>query len=198
MDIATASSQSLYSYQSALAGGSQAGAVLQALTQAYSNANNLASSDTSVDPLSNLAGEASLSPLVSAIYTQSRAASSGTGTAPSLGISASQLFGGLDSSSASALLSGLSSDAAAGLQGFDTATTGASALASAQYAAQQAYGGGTLSADAQAQANAETQAANGTNSADATAATTPAASYVDQALQTAQLAAMNNTFTLLA
>ena len=195
MDINPTVAHSLYSYQAALAGGGQGSAILQALTQSYTSSSAANSSNAATDPLTALVGESASSPLVSAIYAQSQA----TGTSPSsLGITPEQLFGGLDSSSASALLTGLSSDAAAGLQGFDSAVTGSSSLASSQYAAQQAYGNGTLSSDAQAQANAEAAAANGTNTGDATAANSNGAAYVDQTVQAAQTAAINNTFSLLA
>jgi hypothetical protein len=182
MDISSASSQSLYAYQSALAGGTQTSAVFQALTQAYTS-----SSSQSTGDIADLAGEVNTSPLVSAIYASSSSASASSVT----GLQPETLVGGIDSSTAANLLSGLSSDASSGLQGFDGALSNSGALAAAASTAQETYGTGTLTQDAQTQAAASATTA-GTSLTSATAA------YTSQAVANAQLAALNNTFSLLA
>lgn len=187
MDVTSASAQSLYAYQSAVAGSNQASAVFQALTQAYT-AN---SGSTSGDDLADLVGQANAAPLVPALYTQSGALKNGTaGAAAIVGLQAQPTVEGLDSTAAANLLSGLSSDGGDN-QGFDGALSNSGALATAAALAQQTYGAGTLSSDARTLAAANAAAAG-------TSTGSPTAAYVSQAAATAQLSALNNTFTLLA
>jgi hypothetical protein len=181
MDVSATSALNLFNFQSAQAAGSQSSAVLKVLAQAYTDST---SSLGSTDDLSALAGFQNLSPLVSAIYSQA-----GTQAAASLqGLSGNQLFEGVNSSSATSLLGGLGTDAAS--QGFLSALTSTSTLATTASLARQAYGTGNLTTEAQNQATAETNAAN--------QGTTPTAATLAQTLAAAQLAATNNTFTLLA
>lgn len=205
MDVSgTSSSTSLYAYQSAVAANGQTSAVFQALTSAY---NSSASSD-GTDPLTALVGEANNSSLVSAIYTQGQALQSGgTGGSTSgiQGLAPSQIVGGLDASAASSLLQGLSTDSSSGngLQGFDAAIGGAVTLATTASQAQQAYGNGTLTSEAQTQAKADQNAAASTttttgDTVTSTSGATGVPAYVQQATAAAQLAALNNTFSLLA
>ena len=133
MDIGSASAISSYNFQTAVQGGTQAKAVLQALTQAYSSAS---ASNTGADPLAALVGNANLGPLVSAIYTQAKALNpSGTSTLSGLG--SAQTFGGVDPSSATSLLASLGSSSANGLSGFEAAMGANSYLALASYQSSQ-------------------------------------------------------------
>ncbi|BDU71815.1 hypothetical protein [Mesoterricola silvestris] len=195
MTIDATAALGTYAYQSTLATTSRANAVFQVLAQAYSN-----SQSTSSDPLSALVSQANNAPLVSAIYTQGKALqASGTadGTTQAtglLGLDTAQLVSGLSSASSSSSLSELFGDATSGFLGFDAATASGSTLALLAAQARKAYGSGTLTADAKA------QAAAGASEADAAsgAGTSTSQPYLLQASAAAQLAAMNNTFTLLA
>ncbi|WP_306601873.1 hypothetical protein [Geothrix sp. 21YS21S-2] len=195
MTIDATSALSTYSYQSTLATTSRANAVFQVLAQAYSNAQG-----TSSDPLTSLISQTNNAPLVSAIYTQGKALqAAGTADADTtatglLGLSTSQLVSGLSSTTSSSSLSELFGDSSAGLSGFGPATASGSALALLAAQAQKAYGGGNLTADAASQAAANAAAADKTSGA----GTSTSQTYLLQASAAAQLAAMNNTFTLLA
>ena len=193
MNINPAASQSLYSYQTALAANGQGSATLGALSQAYSDAQT---SNGSTDPLASLVGQTNAGSLASAIYTVSQAQQT-SDTSGVQGLAPSQVVGGLDASSATALLTGLSTDAASGLQGFDV--TGSSTLAATASQAKQAYGNGNLSSDAQDQTTKAEAAQNGSSASSANDAATAATSpYLQLAVQTAQHAAMTNTFNMLA
>jgi hypothetical protein len=207
MDVGTTTSQNLYSYQSAVAGGTQAQAIFQTLTKAYAQSSSALSA---TDGLSVLAGQANLKPLISAIYTQGKAiqaadAANGTdSTSASNATNAiaglqSGSYGNLDASAASSLLTQLfggGGDSSSTLQGFGVGLSSASSLASVAADARKAYGGGTLTSDAQAQAAATLKEASGTGTD--TGTSNQNATYSVQAAVAAQLAAMNNTFTLLA
>lgn len=197
MTIAAASALSTYSYQSSLASTSQANAVFQVLAQAYSNG---ASASSGSDPLTALVSQTNMAPLVSAIYTQGKALQdSGTADADTtatglLGLSTSQLVSGLSSTTSSTSLSELFGDSASGLSGFDSATSSRSTLALLTAQAQKAYGTGTLTSEAKAQASASAAAADTASGT----GTSTSQTYGTQMTIAAQLAAMNNTFTLLA
>jgi len=194
MTIAASTALSTYSYQSTQATTSRANAVFQVLAQAYSN-----SKDTSSDPLASLISQTNNAPLVSAIYTQGKALqAAGTADADStatglLGLNTSQLAYGLTSASSSDL-SQLLGDSTTGLSGFGSATSGGSTLALLAAQAQKAYGAGNLTADAKAQASTNAAAADNASGTGSSTSQT----YLLQAAAAAQLAAMNNTFTLLA
>jgi hypothetical protein len=192
MDVSTTSSQNLFSYQAALAGGTQSQAVLQTLAKAYSQSSG--SLDNS-DGLSGLAGQANLGPLVSAIYAQASAAQTSGTTAQASGVSGLQLgsyYGNLDSGAAAGLLTQTFGSSSSSSDGFGLGISSTTTLASAAADARKAYGTGTLTQDAQTQASA-IQPTEGT-----TAGSNNALTYLTQAASAAQLAAMNNTFTLLA
>ncbi|HLO65507.1 MAG TPA: hypothetical protein VK188_00710 [Holophaga sp.] len=141
MNVAS-TAQSTYSYLTALATSGQSSAVLGTLAQAYTQASSGADGS-----LESLAGQSYLGALASAVYTQAGSASRVQG------LSALNV-GGLDSSSASSLLSGLTSDSASALQGFDAALLGSANLAAASAQARKTYGTGTLAQDAAAAADA--------------------------------------------
>ena len=193
MDVSSATSQNLYSYQASLAGGTQSQAILQTLAQAYSQgSSNLDNSDG----LSGLAGQANLGPLVSAIYAQGSATSQASGdtsqTAGISGLQSGSYFGNLNSGAAAGLLTQTFGDASSSSDGFALGISSTTTLASAAADARKAYGTGTLTQEAQTQASAiqpTTGTANTTNDAQ---------TYLAQAASSAQLAAINNTFTLLA
>jgi hypothetical protein len=185
-----------YTYQSALATTSRANAVFQVLAQAYSNTQGTSGSD----PLTALISQTNNAPLVSAIYTQGKALqAAGTADADTtatglLGLSTSQLVSGLSSTTSSSSLSELFGDSTSGLSGFGSATSGGPALALLAAQAQKAYGAGNLTADARSQASANATSADNASGA----GTSTSQTYLIQASAAAQLAAMNNTFTLLA
>lgn len=135
MDV-TATSLSTYSYLTALAKSGQSSAVLGTLAQAYTQASSGADGS-----LESLAGQSYLGTLASAVYAQAGSASSVQGLS-------ALTVGGLDSSSASSLLSGLASDSASALLGFDAALAGGANLAAVSAQARKTYGSGTLSQDA--------------------------------------------------
>lgn len=189
MDVSSASAQSLYAYQAAVAGGTQASAIFQALTQAYTASSG---AESSPGDMADLVGQSNTAALVPAIYNASGALKNGTaGASAILGLQSSPMVEGLDSTAAANLLSGLGSDGSSGLQGFDGALSNSGALATAAALARETYGKGNLTADAQSQAAANAAAAG-------TSASSPTATYLAQASNTARLSALNNTFTLLA
>lgn len=195
MNVSATTSQSLFSYQAALAAGGQSAAITQALDQTYASAT---SGSDGADPLTALAGEATyLGPLTASVYTQSQAQAT-SDTSGVQGLQLSQVAGGLDAASANALLASLSTSSPSGLQGFDNVVTGSTSLAAMAFQAQQAYGGGTLSADAQAASGLSPANPAGGSTQDAASSGTPNAAYVQQAVAASQQLSLNNTFTLLA
>ncbi len=186
MTTAISPAQSLYSYQTALSSSGQSQAVLQILAQAYTASS---SALDGTDALTSLVGQANLKPLVTAIYNQSAALqASGTDASAITGLSSSELVGGLSSSSASSMLSQLFGDSTSALQGFNSSITSGTSLATLASQAQKAYGTGNLTASAQSQA-ASLLDTSGSGSSNAS---------ILQAALSAQMAAINNTFTLLA
>jgi hypothetical protein len=152
MDVGSATSSALSSYQATLQGSGQSAAVLQALTQAYQSASsNATASDT--DPLAALAGSSAIGALTVGINAVSQSIQAANGTSgQGSGLSSLSFpatFGGMDTSSVASLLasSGTSSDTS-GLQGFGSAMAGAASLAATAYQAQQEYGTGNLTSDA--------------------------------------------------
>ncbi len=185
-----------YSYQSTLATSGRANAVFQVLAQAYSNSKGT----SGADPLSALVSQANNAPLVSAIYTQGKAlqaagTADGASTATGLlGLSTSQLVSGLSSSTGSSYLSELFGDSTPGLAGFTAATSGGPDLALLAAQARKAYDSGNLTSEARSQASASAAAADDASGA----GTSTSQAYLLQASAAAQVAALNNTFTLLA
>jgi len=184
MNIGATTAQNIYDYQSTLTTAGRASAVFQVLTQAYSQSSAAMGSS---NDLATLAGQANLKPLISAIYTQGKAIQAAGGTADNgvQGLQASPLYGGVDSSAASSLLTQLFGDSASSLSSFGV---GASTLSMVGADARKAYGSGNLTQAAQAQA---AQTLNGSSSSSTSA-------NAIQAAISAQMASINNTFTLLA
>jgi hypothetical protein len=179
MDIGSASAISSYNYQTAVQGGTQAQAVLQALTQAYSSS----SADSGgADPLAALVGNANLGPLVSAIYTEAQAANPAAGTSGITGLASSQTFGGVDPSSATSLLASLGSPSSSGLNGFDAALGASSYLALASYQSSQNAAAAAASTPAAPPAGSDSTTMN---------------AYIQQVLGASQAATAAATFNLL-
>jgi hypothetical protein len=177
MDIGSASAISSYNYQTSVQGGTQAKAVLQALTQAYASAST---GNSGTDPLSALVGNANLGPLVSAIYTQAQAVNP---TSALSGLaSASQTFGGVDPSSATSLLASLGSSSSSGLNGFEAALGSSSYLALASYQSSQNAASAAASAPAVPPAGSDAATMN---------------TYIQQVLGASQAATASATFNLL-
>jgi hypothetical protein len=202
MDIGAASALNLYAYQTTLqnlsqgtatsttatstssstnSSSAQNEAVLQTLTAAYSDyATGSSGLLPSTDSLSALAGSSSLASLVSGIY--SAAAANGNTNFPITGLSTSlsTMVGGLDSTTASSLLSGVGSG---GLEGLSTsAVSPDAALALAAYSNYENNVPTTLSV-------AATAAASSTDSSQP--------SSVQAAVQAAQSASYTSTLNLL-
>ena len=184
MNIGATTAQNIYDYQSTLTSAGRASAVFQVLTQAYSQSSAALGSS---NDLATLAGQANLKPLINAIYSQGKAIQAAGGTADNgvQGLQPAQLFGGVDSGSASTLLTQLFGDSASSLPGFGV---GAAPLSMVSADAVKAYGSGNLTQNAQAQAAATLGGSASSN---------PSTNAIQAAI-TAQMAAINNTFTLLA
>lgn len=177
MDIGAASAISSYSYQTNVQSGTQGQAVLRALTQAYTSAS---SANSGLDPITAMVGTANLRPLVSAIYTQAKATQTGDGSGTNAipGLAPSQTYGGLEASSANALLATLASGSSS-LSGFEAALGASSTLALTAYQNHQTAGT-ALPAAPPAGADSATQAA-----------------YIQQVLLASQTNTNAATFNLL-
>jgi len=198
MDIGSATSTSLYNYQTNLKSGSQSSAILQALDSAYTSAS---AADASSDPTTALLGASTVGALtigINAVNQAANSASGSSGSSSAISGLSSATFGGLNSTSAISLLAGLgsSSSSSAGLQGFGASVLGSNTLAIAAYQAQQDYPASTPAAQTSPSSTPTTTIADTSTQTPAVPAATSAnAATQDQvspaALQQAVQAALN-------
>lgn len=144
MDVSAASALNLYTYQTNAQNSSQSSAILQALGQAYAASKPAAGSD----PLSALLSANAASPLATAIYTVSAAASATDPTAANTaleGLKGYATYGGLNAQAATTLLGGLAATSTrpgpSNTSGFDAALTATSTLALTAYQQSQTASG---------------------------------------------------------
>ena len=127
MDLGTASTLSLFNFQTAAASGGQPAAILQAMTRLYVDA----TARTGANALDDLVLSAGLAPLAEAVNTLAGAG----GTVPVESLQSFLTYGGLSGASAANLFSNDVPASNAGLNGFDTAITARATLALAAYQA---------------------------------------------------------------
>jgi len=139
MDIGAASAVNLYTFQNTASSRGQSAAVLQALTQFYTESTAAAGSD----PMGSLLTAASLAPVANAMSALANADAEANGSAGAIPLEALQGFlsyGGLNAASAATLFStSFESSGSSSQTGFDSALTATSTLALAAYQASLAF-----------------------------------------------------------
>jgi hypothetical protein len=133
MNVGAASAVNLYTFQNTAKTSGQSAAVLQALSQVYTDSSASAGSD----PMTNILTATNMAPVVNAMYALANAGASETGNAGTLPPTALQAYlsyGGMNAASAATLFASSSDTAgSSALQGFNSALTAQSTLAMAAY-----------------------------------------------------------------
>ena len=145
MDVRAASALNLYNFNNTAQTSGRSEAVVQALSQIYSDSQPAAGTD----PLVSLLTTANMAPVVNALYSLASPGTTSADALPADALQANVFFGGVNAATASLLFSITSAASSGGFQGFDAALNASSTIALSAYQASLKYSSATPAAPTQ-------------------------------------------------